>query len=602
MPSSKIISSTASTIPITASTISTTSSKNSTTTSVNPTFTTTAQQSAPQVSPPTESSFPLTSVGPAYTGNPSSDVVSTTSSSPSSPSSTLTDATSVRSRKVAKLSLTDANAVVPFIDENKPKDLFPEVLFMIAGMLSLADVKRCVWVNKNWYASCCIHLWQEVGHFQWQNNTFPLLKVANDTNPVWNGHRRRIRKLSWSDDDNTVVDWCRMIGMLRGMPNLKEVTLIGRESAPPQAFLSFLQDSNSFRRVTSLHLEMDNFVQEPLVQGEPIPIKNVIQGVEYLKELHVGGPWFRDENEDELRADATIWNLERLTIPRMYLRLLRRCQRLQVLTLASPLGMGVGTPIAHITACANLEELTFAGLTAFNVDDSEMVVPAMQVLTTLIINHLSQDNHARLHVLVDAANLPSLSKVELARIPGAAGGSLASQILTQSNQAMLVRLLRARQGLRSFTLRGMCIRAHEFFTVNEEGQTTPTCPCPQLEELWQELHTTAYMESTPEVMNRHWTTTYSQIGSMPRLHTLTLKSLGLKVSAEAGFESLNHIETLKRLTLSIPHGHTWTVLELQTIMAGVPKLTSFKLTPIAPLNRKHVNAWLKMHGKRKLRF
>ncbi|KAF9116735.1 hypothetical protein BGW39_002607 [Mortierella sp. 14UC] len=331
---------------------------------------------------------------------------------------------------------------------------------------------------------------------------------------------------------------------------------------------------------------------------EALPIRSVLPDCELLESLGIEGEWFREETKQEFEEHPEPWCLQRLITPRSHLQIVRRCPELRAITLSARLDLDAETSIAPITTCGNLQELHFSGVNGFRVNNFREVLPQVQSLTALTIEHVTQEHFARLDVLQNATSAPRLKVLVLGRIGVAMGGEL----LAKENQQLLVNILQAHQGLETFELKGLSINVLSFFTSIEGDQHKAFCPCPQLKKLSLEIHTTSMLESNPATMNSLWELVYTQLGRMNQLETLMLKSSGLKVTVEAGFLLLGKTTKLKSLTLSDPNRPTWTVSGLKRLLAVAPELRTLDLKPLTPSHRRQINAWFKAHEKGFLRF
>ncbi|KAG9070350.1 hypothetical protein KI688_009687 [Linnemannia hyalina] len=340
--------------------------------------------------------------------------------------------------------------------------------------------------------------------------------------------------------------------------------------------------------VTSVDLHLRQFDGE-----DALPVREVVQGCEDLEHLGINGTWFRDETQQEIKAHPGFWKIQSLSVPRTHLGLLYRCPDLLALALTSNLTNEVETDIRPIAQCLKLERLKFVGRVGFAVDGFAAVLPQMRCLTLLVIDHIQQDRFGQLEGLRDIKNAPGLKGFELGRITTPVQ---AQELLTAVNQAMVISILRARPDLTNFKLKGYTVDAFRFFSLEEDGQSMPSCPCPRVRELWLEIHGAMEVVSA-EVMQRDWELTYKQVSRIKSLQSLTLKSIRLDVSNTGGLHFLTNATKLKELRLSNPSGHVWSLSEITNLMEVVPRLQILDLMPLTRQDRGKVNKYFRDRGK-----
>ncbi|KAF9136285.1 hypothetical protein BG015_003173 [Linnemannia schmuckeri] len=481
----------------------------------------------------------------------------------------------------------------PTINNSTGVQLPPEVLLLLGETLDRPELCKVMRVSKEWHNTMYMLLYDRIDQQQWKSDHFPLLLKENERKADVIALRRRVREVTWADFYNHRVDSRRLAMLLRTFSNVRELTIITRAFPLSREFLGFLQDGQAMPNIKVMRLHL----HRPFQGQDALSIRTAIGSVSRLDELSVDGPWFRDESNEELNSDPSVWQLRRLQLPRWSPNILQRCPELRVLVLASNPDMVQETNIAPFQGCSKLEELRFASRTGFEVRAFGPVLLSSKTLTTLTIDHLPQDQFSRLGLFANAAYAPSLKRLELGSLPlpnNITHGS-DQNALSFRDQAMLVNILRTHSELQSFILRGVTIDGHSFFTLFEGGQSVASCPCPQLKELWLELRAAPLMEMVPAALDTFFTRIFSQIGRMTGLRTLTLKSTNLRVSSDAGFLLLREATELKKLALSDPNRRVWTSVEMQLLMMVAPHLKSLDLSPVS--NQGNINGWLRLNGK-----
>ncbi|KAG0293287.1 hypothetical protein BGZ96_003053 [Linnemannia gamsii] len=467
-------------------------------------------------------------------------------------------------------------------DQRRMKRLPSEVLLVVARFLELKDIVECMLVCKSWHQALCLILWSDIGRVQWRKVTFPLNDMEVDDDESFNHRLRQVRKLVWDERFNVAVTSERIAAMLRLMPGLTDLSLTASVFRPPRTLLGLLKNLRMLNRLKSLHLHFSSFHGE-----DALPINQVIHGCHDLEVLSVNGTRFREETQEELDAHPQPWSLTSLSVPRTHLSLLQRCPELRALELTSHPNIDVEINLQPIARCPRLERLKFVGSDGFIVSDFEAVVPTMRCLTSLCIEHIHQQQFGNLEPLTEIANVPELRELELGRVM-----IHGEELLTMTNQLMIFGILRGRPNLRKFALKGFTIDAASFFTMMEDGHSVPSCLCPQLRELWLEIHV---VESSQNVMEQTWELVYRHVARIGDLNSLTLRSAHLNISPRAGFNLLANTGKLKELKLSNPNSRSWTAAEMQLLMNVAPHLKSLDLSPA--INHSNVNGWLRLNGK-----
>ncbi|KAF9535997.1 hypothetical protein EC957_000967, partial [Mortierella hygrophila] len=204
-----------------------------------------------------------------------------------------------------------------------------------------------------------------------------------------------------------------------------------------------------------------------------------------------------------------------------------------------------------------------------------------------------QDRFGQLEGLRDIKNAPGLKGFELGRV---ATPVQAQEMLTAVNQAMVISILRARPDLTNFKLKGYTVDAFRFFTLEEDGESMPSCPCPWARELWLEIHGAMEVVNA-DIMQRDFELTYKEVSRIKSLQSLTLKSVNLDVSNIGGLHFLTNATKLKELRLSNPSGRVWSLSEMTNLMEVVPGLQILDLMPLTRRDRGKVNKYLRDRGK-----
>ncbi|KAG9072901.1 hypothetical protein KI688_000682 [Linnemannia hyalina] len=232
-----------------------------------------------------------------------------------------------------------------------------EVLLTIGELLDGRSLAACLQVARDWYDALCPFVWTTISERQWTNYTFPpvsWIPLINDNGHLIASQEQRKAKIDWGlqqtryltfYNNNALakkLPWYKSSRLPRQILMIQLVHVVQRTLNLVRFSLVMMyhgpDDVNLATMLELLH-------QKPMLEAVEIdlpyrtrlvPIKHHFQLFARLKELKIGGDWYRGVKTLGFTPDnITPWKLKHLTIDRLDMSFFRFCPSLERLTFSS---------------------------------------------------------------------------------------------------------------------------------------------------------------------------------------------------------------------------------------------------------------------------
>ncbi|KAG0196452.1 hypothetical protein BGX33_001630 [Mortierella sp. NVP41] len=326
-----------------------------------------------------------------------------------------------------------------------------------------------------------------------------------------------------------------------------------------------------------------------------------------LKGLSLRGHWYEmgDHAEEEQGEALEQWPIQRLTVYREHMGLIRHCgnlEHLQLLQLVPFFTVGPIPSLRLLSHCPRLKELQLPPQSTeqqmIGLEEALLTLTSLEKLLSFRLDWPEQaellntgkrqppvvgflqgqqaGQQPQVEGLNDEFALPAMKTLEVSTM----------NLTVQKETRFVSRLLQQRPLLEILLL------PHQN-AISVDAVISKSWACLSLTEL--RISLTGPSSAGVEGLET-WRSFYKQIGKLTKLLTLHIFCPEMEKSPNDGIMSMQGATSLKRLTIVDLLGD-WSQQEVVNLMTAVPRLEYLKLTPLSPLRHQQVFLWLEEIGK-----
>ncbi|KAF9545717.1 hypothetical protein EC957_010580 [Mortierella hygrophila] len=232
-----------------------------------------------------------------------------------------------------------------------------EVLLAIGELLDGRSLVACLQVTQDWHDTLRHFVWTTISERQWTHYDFPpasWIPLIDYDGPLIASQEQRKAKVEWGlqqtrsltfYNNNALANklhWCRksrlprqilmiqLVHVVQRTPNLVRFSLVMMYHGPDDINLAtMLELLHKMPKLEAVEIDLP-------YRRRLAPIKGHFRLFARLKELKIGGDWYRGVKTLGPAPDKTMpWNLKHLTIDRLDMSFFRFCPSLERLTFSS---------------------------------------------------------------------------------------------------------------------------------------------------------------------------------------------------------------------------------------------------------------------------